>query len=159
MKPWDERQPDHARLFNPAYVGVLVHDIIEGYAAKRGGRCPLPLVFPAMTFVLHPGVRDALPKSSAKRMASWLRERPELRGEILVATEGLVPTVREGMILAVRCGWLGADGHGLLPGSKPGSTKAAGGLGDDRKAAGWIGGWFAAAGDAKDVFLILGATP
>lgn len=63
-------------LFNPAFCALLLNKACAEYAAKAGTAMPVTFAFLILPSALHKPTRDALPRTTAASMWSWLRSHP-----------------------------------------------------------------------------------
>ena len=161
MEPWKERQPDFANLFNPAFLGVIATEIVAGYTSKVTDGMPFGLLFIALPMAVHPDTRAALPRSISAKLSNWLRENPELRSDLRIAAQLLVPATREAASVALSNKWVTHFRGDLRRGvSNAGaSRKDLSGFNDDLKNAYFVGRWIASAGTPKEIFLYFGVRP
>jgi hypothetical protein len=157
--PWTDRQPDFANYFNPGYLGVLVYSVVKAYNAVNGGMS-FALAFPAVAMALHPDIRGTLPRSTATRFSKWLRDNPELRTALFSSTRSLVPQVKEAVLTSLRSDWVSAENGRLIAAANgPPISKSDKIFDDDRKAAAFVGKWFANVGDDKEIYQQIGVRP
>lgn len=159
LEPWTERQRDFAYYFNPAYIGILTFAVVRGYGQSRTGM-PISLLFPAVPMVLHPAIRENLPRTTATRLSKWLRDHPDVRVELLSATRLLVPQIKEGALTALRAGWIVAK-DGLLAASKDkvSGPKSDNNFDEDQKKAMQVGRWLAVPDSERDIYEQIGIKP
>lgn len=162
---WANRQPDFANLFNPAFVGIVLRSVCEGYVARADEAMPVSLSFLAVPLVLSPAVRQNRPSNVRARMGKWLRENPNIKAEFMPAARFLVPVVREAIMVAVYNKLLAIESHRLrgighlqsalgTPDASPISN-----LGNDLAHARFIGRWLAATGSEVAIFDAIGLRP
>lgn len=157
--PWNERQTDFANYFNPGYLSILVYGIIKGYNVTNGGMS-LALVFPGVVMVLHPDIRNALPRTIAARFSKWLRENPELRADLLSSTEALVPQMKEAVLTSLRAGWISTEmGRLVVTAKGPPILKTDKTFIEDQKVAAFVGKWFAKVGEEREIYQQIGIRP
>lgn len=159
FEQWAERQSDFAHYFNPGYLALLTYAVVKGYGEGRGDM-PLSLLFPAVSMVLHPVVRTALPKTVSTRFSKWLRDKPEVKTEILSTTGLLVPQVKEGVLTALRAGWVSTENGLLTLGTAaPSVSKSDDKFASDLKSAALVGRWLANSGNEREIYQHIGIRP
>ncbi|UVK48403.1 hypothetical protein BPNPMPFG_008080 (plasmid) [Mesorhizobium sp. AR07] len=157
--PWNDRQTDFANYFNPGYLGVLVYSMAKGYSVTNGGMS-LALAFPGVAIALHPDIRNALPRTIATRFSKWLRDHPELRTDLILSTQSLVPQVKEAVLTSLRSNWVSTENGRLIAATKgPPILKSDKTLDDDQTAAAFVGKWFAKVGDEREIYQQIGVRP
>lgn len=159
FEPWNDRQKDFAHYFNPAYLGVLTWGLVKGYNSEGGGM-PLSLVFPAVPLLLHPASRDNMPRTVRARFSNWLRENPSVRAELPIATQMLVPRMKEGLLISMGSSWISAEEQNLFAASRgPTAVKTADAFKSDIKRAEFLGKWFVRCGDEREIYQQMGIQP
>lgn len=94
-------------LFNPAFVAVLEHAVIVGYASRNKNRAiPLALLYLAIPLVLHGPTRRALPTTVASQMAVWTQSHPEFLAGLPDRVRALRTYVNNGILLGLSHGVL-----------------------------------------------------
>src|ERR1039457_6981771 len=58
MRIWNDRPPEIAHLFNPAFCALLIREGVLGFVEVSPGGMPYPLVFLLLPIVLHKATRD-----------------------------------------------------------------------------------------------------
>jgi len=95
---WEQRPPEEAHLFNPAFCGALTYEFAKSYIKASGSDgVNFALVFCALPITLHLDTREKLPSSIRTSLHTWLQRHPEVRVGYSKRTEDLVPFVREGI--------------------------------------------------------------
>lgn len=69
---WEQRVPEEAYLFNPAFCGLLVVEFTREFQKAKDHDCPFVLPFCALPISLHPKTRALLPNSTLTSMYTWL---------------------------------------------------------------------------------------
>lgn len=151
MTVWGDRPGEHRALLNPAFLGVLAHDVAAGCFEERGSGLPFALSFLAVPIALHAPTRDRLPRSVATSVPAFLGDHPESRVQLPPVAVQLAPFVREGLRFAVRFDAVTfGPGGRLVPGRLRRRSPRGMATGDVvacRKGARFTGRWFARAGD------------
>jgi hypothetical protein len=105
MMPWNERPPEIANLFNPAFCGILLARAVRGFISEAAEGMPFALAFLTLPIVLHEQTRNLLPKTKSTWMIQWLQRNPEVRVGFAARTRSLVPCTRESLM------FMSAQGH------------------------------------------------
>lgn len=161
LEQWFHRQPDHANCFNPGYLALLMQATVKAYE-KQAQPMPFSLVFPAATMLLHPGIRSSLPKTVATAWPKWLRDDPQIRVDLGSSMRALVPSIKEGVLTALRSRWIAAAPGGRLTLSTPptlAKSRIAAEFEQDLSAATFVGKWLARAGTEQDIYIKIGVKP
>ena len=163
-RSWIERSPEQARLFNPAFVGVMLWSCAQGYASVHERRLPYALTFIAVPIALHKVTREALPKSIRTSMLSWLQNNPRALVGFADRASVLVPLVKEGILFASHCRMLRFDGTRLAAADRPRSLtrferEATNEVKDCFRKANFIGKWLAGSGDYTTAMAHWGVAP
>lgn len=105
-------------LFNPAFCAVLLTKAAAGYgsvAATRG--MPLTFAFLVLPSALHKPTRDALPKTTAASMWSWLRGNPLLLVDFADRVRTFQPFTSAAITYGLRRGVLRCSPGALIAGT------------------------------------------
>lgn len=78
-------------LFNPAFCALLLNKVCEAYEAKAETAMPVTLAFLILPSALHKPTRDALPRTTAASMWSWLRSNPAILMDFANRVQALQP--------------------------------------------------------------------
>jgi ABC-3C biological conflict system middle component len=163
MKPWSERPPEVAHLFNPAFCALLLREAIRGFAEVSPSGMPHPLVFLLLPIVLHKATRESLPGSITTKMHPWLQEHQEARIGFCERCAAILPHTREAILFAMNAQMvtLSQDGSMQAPRLRlkqlpwPSDSESAA----CRKRAHFVGRWLALAGDNATIFAMWGVRP
>lgn len=68
-----------SNLFNPAFCGVLIHQIVVGYKKESGNDIPYFLLFIIFPILMHKPTRDLLPKTLATKLHPWIQDHQEVK--------------------------------------------------------------------------------
>jgi hypothetical protein len=162
---WVHRPDEEAYLLNPAFLALLLREMVKGYSAAVGAGMPLPLVYVAMPVVLHRPTRDVLPRSVLAEMVNWVDGNPQVRLLFADRAKALVPFVREGLVFGTLHGLLAFDdGLTLRPTPRRvGKVSELRGQSADFdaciRASGLIGRWTARSGSAATQMALWGVKP
>lgn len=159
MTPWDDRPPEVANLFNPAFCALLLRHAVKDYARERGEGMPLGLAALVLPVVLHGRTRDALPASTITHLHAWLEDNPEVQVGLAQRVDSMAPYTREATLFALQRRVLSvADGLLTAPSVRlqaytpdPGSEAES-----CIRRAGFLGRWFAKNGSPATVLALWG---
>ncbi len=163
MQVWEERPREFATLLNPAFCALLLREAISGYYKEANRGMPYPLVLIVLPIVLHKGTREALPGTTRTMLHVWLQSNPAARISFAPRVRQLVPYTREALIFGIQNRVLALDDNGQLvrgqqrlrnPDWERDAEPAL-----CRQRAGFIGRWFAQAGEATTIFAMWGIRP
>lgn len=161
------RASDEARLFNPAFCGVILFEAITSFTKLSEGGMPFPAAFLVLPLVLPKATRAALPKRLApgNGLASWTIENPQLRIGFQERVRVLVPVTQEALCWLFRHAALQVLAEAnLLPQAKCiGPTKDWAADSEEIEecmvAARFVGRWLASSGPPHNTFALLGVKP
>ncbi|MEM6410158.1 MAG: three component ABC system middle component [Pseudomonadota bacterium] len=118
-KPWAERPPEVANLFNPAFMGSLTYEYVKAHVKAKETDAPLTYLLVASTAVLHRPTRGRLPGTTITSLPSWSLANEDLLVGFANRQRGIRPYVLEGLRLALRASALKmGEGHGLALGER-----------------------------------------
>lgn len=163
MKPWQDRPPEVAHLFNPAFCALLLRESVVGYMEGKPEGMPYAIAFLLLPIVLHKSTRSALPNTTATRMHPWLQDHQEARVGFPERCAAVGAYTREGILFAARNSLLAFSQQGLLTAPRlrirglawPQDSESA----ICRQRARFVGRWLANAGDSQTIFVIWGVRP
>lgn len=98
---WEERAPEEAHHFNPAFCGVLAFEFVQSYEKAGGYSSVYPLIFCALPVALHPETREALPHSTVTGMLSWVEDNTFIKVGYAERAVNLAPYIKEGIRFAI----------------------------------------------------------
>lgn len=170
--PWRERPREEAALFNPAFCVELLSRTTVDYGRARSAPMPLAratplplaLAFLVVPLVLHPGLRDVLPRRSDTAFGSWALIHQHILVHVPARVVALRPVVREALMFGFAAGALALENGGLAIGDRPmrlgarprATTEDADEI---RRAAALLGRWFAAQSGTASVLQGFGVRP
>lgn len=165
IRPWMKRPTEIANLLNPAFCSLLLKEGCSGYAQGAGMGLPLSLCFILLPLVLHKPTRQALPRSTATRLHSWIHRNQRLQIGFSRRAQELVPHTWEAVALGVNAGLLSVStSTGYLSSCRqtgrhipdwPVDSEPANCL----KASSFVGRWLARVGEESTVYAMLGVKP
>ncbi len=164
---WAERPTVSAYLLNPAYLGLLLREAVDGYVSERDAGMPFALAFIVPVLTLHPKTLERLPNRITTSFHGWLQD--EGNRDIVVELDhrvaSLAPAIKEAILFASERDVIGFDDNGLLVAGRRRITgKAAFQRSSDEiattlKATRFVGRWLSAAGSVATVYTLLGLRP
>ncbi len=162
--PWAERPIEHARLLNPAFLGLLICEGSRGYSSVREEGMPYALAFLASPIVLHKKTRELLPRAVSTSLAAWLSENPIAEVGFAERAKTLVGPTREAIIYACNAKIVSLQESRLLGTRRPkGYGAFERGASEEvkkcLKKAEFLGKWFANASDSTTTLALWGVTP
>lgn len=163
---WNNRTPEEARLFNPAFLGSLSYEFVKAFGSKQDGSAPITLAAVALAISLHAGTRRRLPYSIITSLYEWLQNNEDLLIGFPERTTGLVPYVQEATIFAIAKNVISIkEGHHLQLGEKKAHFPK--GFVDDTTVetrdiidrTKFVGRWFAKSGSESSILAAWGVRP
>lgn len=163
MKPWSDRPPEIAHLFNPAFCALLVREGVLGFMEVKPAGMPYPLAFLLLPIVLHKVTRGSLPPTIATKMHPWLQDHQEARVGFSERCAAVAAYTREAVLFAARGALLTFSQDGSLQSPRlrlrrlpwPSDSESA----ICRQRARFVGRWLATAGDSPTIFAMWGVRP
>lgn len=159
MRPWNERPPDVAYLFNPAFCGrLLAHTVFE-HRPESVSFTLMPLILP---LVLHRKTRDILPTSVRSPFITWVEQHPEVRLGFADRVAHALPVTREALLFMTSRGWLSIEGAAVsaVRPKPPGSlARDSGEVKDCVLKARLLGRWLGHAGRPATIYAALAIAP
>lgn len=163
MRPWNDRPPEIAHLFNPAFCALLVREGVLGFMEVSPSGMPYPLVFLLLPIVLHKATRESLPVTVSTKMHPWIQQHQEARIGFSERCAAIAAYTREAILFAATGTFLAFTQEGTLhaprlrlrrPTWPPDSESAT-----CRQRARFVGRWLATAGDNATIFAMWGVRP
>lgn len=163
LPAWQDRSPEEAHHFNPAFCGALVYEFVRSYTRTKSKPPSLALPFCALPICLHPSTRERLPRSTITGLYAWLEQNPDVLVGFADRAINLAPYVREALRYAIARDAILIAENGLVEtGSKRASfpvsyleettTETRNTVDAVRK----VARWFAAAGDTPTILAAWG---
>lgn len=166
MQEWQQRPPEVAHLFNPAFCGVLIAKTVEAYSSTSGQGLPFGLAFLILPIILHPETRTSLPRGITTSLLSWIENNQVQLLGFSDRVRRLRPVTRESLTFDLTHGVLQLDDDGalILGQVRVSSTPAAlRPLTPDAKLciqkSLFLGRWFAEAGTPSTIMATWGVAP
>jgi hypothetical protein len=162
MKPWKDRDPQVAALFNPAFSGSLVYTAVSQFQKRDPRGMPFPVLFLVLPIVLSSSLRKTLPNTTRTPLQLWIDRAPEIRIDLAKRVSNLAPITRESLVFLLQRQRLSTKKDRILKG-KPiiGLSAAAAGateLADLMERARVLGGILGKEIDTETIFISLGLT-
>lgn len=166
LKRWDQRVPEEAYLFNPAYCGALAIEFIREFCDAKDGDCPFVLPFCALPISLHPKTRALLPSTTITSMYTWLERHSALIVGYQARAASFRPVLQEAIRFGLDRSALVVTGSGELAVgvARVAFTKAfqleiTSDARESIAATKFLGRWFAKAGTTSTVLAAWGIRP
>lgn len=166
LEPWEQRPPEEAYLFNPAFLGSLVFEFTKEYEKSRPGGVPLTLVPIALTVALHRQTRSKLPSSTVSSLYGWMQEHEDTLIGFVERVCGLMPYLREALLFALQHKTLCfGEGHLVLRGNQKAHFSAAfmrdttAEIKETIDQAKFMARWFAKSGSESSILACWGMRP
>jgi hypothetical protein len=161
------RAKDEARLFNPAFCGLILYEAIKGYSSESQTGMPFPSTFLVFPFVLHKCTRERLPSRllPGNGLASWTVNQPEAKLGFAHRMEVLIPITRESLLWLFRFNAVRivAKSNFVPVGRRIKSvdplTDESQEIADCLEAARFVGRWLANAGPPQNAYALMGVRP
>ena len=162
MKPWRERDPQLAALFNPAFAGCILYSSVSRFQKSDRRGIPFPLLFLILPIVLSQTLRESLPSTTRTPFHLWISRAPQVRIGLAERVSNLAPITREALLFLLQRGKLHLEKARI---TRSTAIRGLSGFADDRSeiaelldGARILGGMLARASDAENVFITLGIT-
>jgi hypothetical protein len=145
-----------AIYLNPALVAAVVASSAHGFESSAKRPMIWPMAFLITPLVLHRPTRQALPKTTATHLSTWVSTHALLRAGFPARAKTLAPTVREGLRFGLRHGVLAPEGGALRGSIGPAAGSELAVL---LKSAQLVGRWLGKTDQPATAFAILGVEP
>jgi hypothetical protein len=126
---------------NPALIACVIGWSAKGYYSIAGQGLPWPLAHVVASVILHSPTREALPRSTARRLLGWRRENELLLADAPRRAVALRPYVDLGLRVGLRTSTLAFEGATLRGRARQPSQNSE--LADLARSATMLGRWFA----------------
>jgi len=114
LEVWNKRPPEEANLFNPAFLGSLLHELSKEFSKQKGSGLPLTYAALGLSVVLHGPTRDRLPYSTVTSLYEWLQDNEDVLIGLAARVRGVHPYLKEALRFGFRKNTLVmSDGHSL----------------------------------------------
>ena len=104
---------EETRLFNPAFLSLIVREAAKGYSQETQAPFPLPLAFVVPAVTLHRRSREALPGTVRTDLLVWMQQHPEIRFLAAGRAARLSIYVKQGILLGSHARILNVGPSGL----------------------------------------------
>ncbi|OEC87661.1 MULTISPECIES: three component ABC system middle component [Methanobacterium] len=164
MKPWNQRPPEEAYLFNPAFCCNILTSSIVGYMEFNNNKgMPFPLSFIILPIILHRPTRNSLPDLRTS-LAPWILKHQESRILFPERTISLKPITKEALLFGFSHKWIQLDENSNLKSNEKSKVnesmrKLKGDAYNCIKTSRFLGRWFAKAGPAQNIMTMWGVRP
>jgi hypothetical protein len=163
MRLWNDRPPEIAHLFNPAFCGLLIREGVVGFMEVSPGGMPYPLVFLLLPIVLHKATRESLPTTIATKMHPWIQHHQEARVGFSDRCAAVAAYTREAILFAASGTLLTFSQDGALQAPRLGFRRPPWPPDSESmmcsQRARFVGRWLAKAGDNATIFAMWGIRP
>ncbi|NNJ09166.1 hypothetical protein EKD04_002365 [Chloroflexales bacterium ZM16-3] len=163
MNPWQNRPPEIANLFNPAFCALVIREALLSYYKERDEEMPFSLVFLLLPIVLHQETRGLLPKRDTVLMIEWCDTHLNVLYDFPSRAKRLVPFTKEAIIFGVQKRTMALSTKSSLkavgtihsPSNWTDKTEPS----DCLSASRLVGRWFAATGAEATIYRLWGVKP
>ena len=163
MRLWNDRPPEIAHLFNPAFCALLVREGVVGFTEANPGGMPYALVFLLLPIVLHKDTRESLPTTTATKMHPWIQQHQEARVGFAERCAAVAAYTREAILFAANGTLLAFSQNGALQAPRIRLKRSSWPPDSEsetcRRRARFVGRWLASAGDNATIFAMWGIRP
>lgn len=163
---WEQRPPEEAHLFNPAFLGSLVFEFTKEYEKSRPDGVPLTFIPIALTVALHRQTRLRLPSSTVSSLYGWMQEHEDTLINFVERASGLMPYLREALLFSLQYSTLRfGEGHLVLCGDQKAHFPAAflrettSEIKETIDQAKFMARWFAKSGSESSILACWGIRP
>jgi ABC-three component (ABC-3C) system Middle Component 3 len=161
LLPWESRQHEEARLFNPAFLATLLAAAGSDHERVAGEGLPWALAFLVPPLVLFEDTRSELPANTNARLLNWVSSHPTVRAQLPSRARSLAPLVRESARFGMRTGAL-SFAEGQLHSTLDADSLRASASGEAEECivrAAFFGRWFGSVVDVASVYALFGVAP
>jgi len=102
MRPWKERDPQVAALFNPAFSGSLLYTAVNQFQKRDARGMPLPFVFLVLPIVLNSSLSKTLPNTTRTPVQLWIDRAPEIKIDLAKRVSNLAAITREALLFLLQ---------------------------------------------------------
>jgi hypothetical protein len=160
---WRDRPVEEQRLFNPAFVALVLRQTADGYASVALSPLPIMLALLAPAVLLHRHSREALPYTTSTDLLIWMQEHPDIRFLAAARARRLAPFVKEAVLFGSAAGVLQVDARGIAIGPARVPVAAIGRIpheaGECFNRARHVGRWMARSGSLVYQLSLWGIAP
>jgi len=153
---------EHAALFNPAAVALVLARQCQGAVERGRSSLPLSLAYMGTLMVFHPRVRAALPGTISTNFVTWLERNPQAKADVATSIRGSGTWLNMGVSFSLAhqvCEW--SPPASLQTGSAAPSPRIQGSteMSEMERRAFFVGRWLPEAGSEATVLALLGTRP
>src|ERR1700676_3068339 len=102
MRPWRERNPELAALFNPAFCGLILHAGVSHYQKLDQRGMPFPIAYLILPCILSSSIRGTLPSTARTPFHLWLDREPQVKIRLANRAANLSPITREALLFLIQ---------------------------------------------------------
>lgn len=164
LPSWQARPREVANLFNPAFTSLLLAKTLAGYAGNEPAGMPIALSYLVLPIILHPDIRDRLPRAASTSMYGWIAENPHLKAVFPGRARKSIPFTQEAIRFGILYGKLAVTGPSLVVGTRKFSLSAVPPDATDEvrvclQKAAFLGRWFAETDSPHTILATWGIRP
>lgn len=78
MSNWTSKPQEIKNLFNPAFCGWILFEVVKSFHSEKGEGMPTPLFFLILPLVLHKKTRESLPARKNSNLRLWTSENASI---------------------------------------------------------------------------------
>ncbi len=101
LEAWENRPPEEANLYNPAFLGSLIFEFVKAFDKEKPNQTPMTLIPVALSIVLFAKSRKRLPNSTVTSFYDWVQRNEDLLIGFAKRTADFVPNFKEGLRFAI----------------------------------------------------------
>jgi len=149
---------DEEILFNPAFIGQVLCNVVKGYTASGKKSMPVSLIYVSLPMILPDKIRISLKEHS---LQNWCFNNQCHLIFIPDIARVCVPIVNQAISFLIQEKWISLVGDELILISKKSivSHTDCQNIEDYLRKASKLGDWFSKANSPKNVYYLLGVRP
>ncbi|MCF6211033.1 MAG: DUF6521 family protein [Gammaproteobacteria bacterium] len=97
LKLWQNRPPEEANLFNPAFLGSLIYEFVKEHQKHKSESAPIEFIPLFLAMVLHAPTRRRLPHSTITSLYEWLQDNEDSKIGFVQRVVGILPYGKEAL--------------------------------------------------------------
>lgn len=101
LSSWQQRPPEIANLFNPAFIAALIYEFVKEYEKSNSEGAPYPYIPIVITLALHPTTRRKLPSSTVSALYEWVQNNNECLVGLHERSKNFHPYAQEALRFAM----------------------------------------------------------
>lgn len=165
INQWQNASLEIRNLFNPAFCGLVLNEIVSEYEKSKQSNFPVSLSYISLPLALNKRLRSALPKNSKTSLTVWISNNQNLLPLFFDRTKKLSCFVTASLDFMVSQGFLKLDENLIIRNTqdKPKGInillKADQEINEIVKRSHFIGKWLARSGKPENIYSLLGVRP